>query len=144
MVIATKAAQKHLNKMKIKYDAVYRESEPENNEILNRANKKTITIYDITLNKALPKDTIIYVGDHINKTGENPLIGKKTEPKERFFDIRNIYFVDRKKTSITTTSLGLHFSKTTTENYPSTDIANIAILCKFLKFKTIKGRLINT
>ena len=50
---------------------------PQNYSALHSALIETqqLIIYDITTNKKYPLETIIGVNDHINRTGENPLIG---------------------------------------------------------------------
>ena len=54
-------------------------------------NKEEIHIYDLgkTLKKT-PKQIIIYINNHINKTGKNPLRGREEE-NIKFYDITEIY-----------------------------------------------------
>ena len=52
-------------------------------------NKEEIHIYDIG-NKNTSKQSIIYINNHINKTGENPLRGKE-QYNIQFYDVTEIY-----------------------------------------------------
>ena len=52
-------------------------------------NKEEIHIYDIGSNSA-SKQPIIYINNHINKTGENPLRGMEQD-NIQFYDITEIY-----------------------------------------------------
>ena len=110
------------------------------NTLINKKRKEVI-IYDITYIDS--KKETIKVKDHINKTGENPLRGKQQKLQIDFIDITNIY--SDKKEGVVTTSLGStkgkkEFKKT---KNPSTEMSNIAVLCKALEFKKIEGILIN-
>ena len=85
----------------------------------------------------------INVSDHINKTGQNPLIKKQNKLKIEFIDTTKIY-TKQKKEGVVTTSLGQRFNKKKkNEKYPSTYISNVAIICKAIGFKKITGKLIN-
>mgnify|MGYP001288599784 FL=1 len=53
--------------------------------------EQEITIYDITKTKTHPPNTIISVKDHINRTGNNHLIGHQKELKINFVDISKLY-----------------------------------------------------
>tara|TARA_B100000902_G_C27197047_1_gene857034 strand:- start:70 stop:513 length:444 start_codon:yes stop_codon:yes gene_type:complete len=57
-------------------------------------NKEEIHIYDIG-NNSNPKQPIIYINNHINKTGENPLRGKEQD-NIQFYDITEIYQQNKK------------------------------------------------
>ena len=52
-------------------------------------NKEEIHIYDIGNNNT-SKQSIIYINNHINKTGENPLRGKEQD-NIQFYDVTEIY-----------------------------------------------------
>ena len=77
--IVTQKAKKIIQqqKLKIRIDIVYNKKNINN---LINTTPCAITIYDITYIKA--KSQRINIKDHINKTGENPLIGK-----QKFFEI---------------------------------------------------------
>ena len=135
--IITKKAKKLYNK------TITQKTNQEQTTItkLKKENKnQTITIYDITTTN---ENTKTYkVVDHINKTGENPLRGKKLNNKKQFTDITKLY---KNKKGITTTSLGKKYNKEKNKHkHPSTYISNIAIHLKALGFYNIKGILINT
>ena len=54
-------------------------------------NKEEIHIYDLGKNlKKTSKQTIIYINNHINKTGINPLRGRE-QGSIQFYDITEIY-----------------------------------------------------
>ena len=140
IVIITKEAKNTINKnnLKIKEDFVYNKETI--NNLINIKNKQ-ITIYDVTYIKTNKKE--IKVKDHINKTGENPIIGNQKKLKLDFIDVTKIY--KNKKDGVVTTSVGrkaFKQNKTKKKNL-STEICNIAILCKALKAKHIEGKLIN-
>ena len=138
--IITKKSKKYVEMLNIEYDAIYQNSPK---KILNDIYEKkpnTVEIYDITTTKETPPLSIIKVSDHINKTGENPIIGIQKKFKKDFYDIRNIY-VD--KNGKITTSLGRYFKENPKEKYPSTHLSNIAILCSVAGIKKIKGSLVN-
>ena len=50
-----------------------------------------LTIYDITTTKEYPVETIFNVNDHINRTGNNPLIGRQKELGIDFTNINKLY-----------------------------------------------------
>jgi hypothetical protein len=54
-----------------------------------------ILVYDITKSKKDKQNKIFNVNDHVNKTGENPLIKKNITPK--FLDIQKTYKKQKKK-----------------------------------------------
>ena len=140
--IITKELSFFLKKRKIflKYDYIYTTPKTLINKLINNKNKR-IKIYDITnVDKKIKK---INIENHINKTGENPLIGNQKKLKIDFLDITSIYSYKNKKGE-TTTSLGKkQITKENKEKNPSTELSNIAIVCKALKFEKIEGFLIN-
>ena len=144
IIICTAAAKKLITQIKIKPDFVI--SNNYKKLLKNEKEIRRVEIYDITYNNKKKQRKVIEISDHINKTGENPLIGKKQLSSTQFFDITTLY--DYKKNNITTTCLGdKYFIFLSTRKkrppYPSTNICNIAILCKALGFSKIKGFLIN-
>ena len=101
----------------------------------------SIEIYDITHNSQIPHNEKIIVKDHINKTGNNPLIGIQSQFSEAFIDISNIYCAED---GVTTVCLGAHYDKHKKQNeYPSTYLCYISILAKAIGVKKISAALIN-
>ena len=108
-------------------------------EILQNAN--SVTLYDTTSMIKKKQGSQVYVNDHINQTGENPLI--KCSPIQ-FINLGGLYKAS--KTGITTTSLGKKYQQEKNKHeFPSTSLCLVAILCKKIK-PTIKirGILINS
>ena len=100
-----------------------------------------IEIYDITHNPQKPHNEKIVVKDHINQTGNNPLIGIQSQFSEPFIDISNTYNVED---GATTVCLGPHYDKHKHKHtYPSTYLCYISILAKALGVKKINATLIN-
>ena len=104
-------------------------------ETLQNANN--VTLYDTTSMIKKKQGNRVYVNDHINQTGKNPLI--KCFPIQ-FINLINLYKTS--KTGITTTSLGKKYQQEKNKHeFPSTSLCEIAILCKKTK-PTIKIRAI--
>ena len=107
--------------------------------LLRSAKDKGILIYDITQNKELDIKTMIYVNDHVNCTGSNPLVGRQQKLGIDFVDMTNAY--KQKNNGIITHSCGeklnLQFQ------FPSYYLAHIVILAHTLKFDSIEAYLIN-
>ena len=107
----------------------------------NKTQYKKIHIYDITYNLEHPNNTEFFINDHINRVGENPFVGK-----QRFFDIdfinvENLY--TQKPQGIITTCYGRRYAPNKTNaEFPSTHIANIAVLAHITNY-TVIGSLIN-
>jgi len=82
------------------------------------------------------------VSDHINKTGENPLI--EIQKKEiDFIDLTGAYKQKNEK-KIITTSLGKKYEKEKNNyDFPSSYMAHIIIVLRYLKHKNIQGWLIS-
>ena len=139
-IIITKAIKKKIQHLGIKYNIIYK-NEPKNliMELIKKRPKKII-IYDITSVEKEKPFSIIEVSDHINKTGENPLIGNQKIIKNNFIDIRKIY---NKESKTITVGLGRFYGTKHGENYPSTYLCNIAIIAQAVGVKQITGRLIN-
>ena len=112
-------------------------------EVLSLKKTKKIIIIDKTFyikNKKIKK---LYVNNHVNKTGENPLRGRQKIAEQSFFDITGVY--KKRDEGITTVGLGKKYLKEKNKHeYPSTYLLNIAILCKAVGFKKVEGLLINT
>jgi len=140
IIIVTEEVKKIIKnkKIKIKEDLVYNKKTI--NKLINIKNKRII-IYDITYCES--KNKILKINDHINKTGENPIIGNQKKLKTDFIDITKIYKESRN--GVITTSVGKKGFKKIKKKIecPSTEICNIAILCKVLNLRKIEGRLIN-
>ena len=102
---------------------------------------KIIEIWGATSSKKHKKNEIIKVNDHINFTGNNPLIGKQGQIKTSFPDMASVY----KKTEkgIITTSRGKHFLLDEEYEYPTEKFCYFGIIARALGIKQIKGYLIN-
>jgi len=139
-IIITKAIKNQIHRLGIKYNIIYK-NEPKNLiiELIKKPPKKII-IYDITSIEKEKPFSVFEVSDHINKTGENPLIGNQKIIKNNFIDIRKIY---KEESKIITVGLGRFYSTKHRENYPSTYLCNIAIIAQAVGVKKIKGKLIN-
>jgi len=134
IIIKTKAANKHSQK----------------GQTLIQMKKKLkqtrlhvpIYIYDITFRPQKPDKTIIYINDHVNKTGLNILRKQKNNQETNFYDLTRLY--KQHKQGITTNCLGKNYeSEKNNQENPSTTICNIAVYLKAQGFKNIYGRLIN-
>ena len=108
---------------------------------LKKLQQHSIEIYDITYNPQKLHGEEIIVKDHINQTGNNPLIGIQSKFSEPFIDISNTYSVDG---GVTTVCLGAHYNQYKNQYaYPSTYLCYISILAKAIGIKKIKATLIN-
>ena len=98
-----------------------------------------LTVYDITTTKEHPVETIINVNDHINRTGNNPLIGRQKELGIDFTNINKLY--KSEQYSIKTDCCG----KTLNPRYPypSHYLCNISILAKAIGIPKISAFLVN-
>ena len=98
-----------------------------------------LTIYDITTTKKHPVETVINVNDHINRTGNNPLIGRQKELGIDFTNINKLY--KSEQYSIKTDCCG----KTLNPRYPypSHYLCNISILAKAIGIPKISAFLVN-
>ena len=138
IIIISKEAlhQKVLSSYNYSYNFKNQNREMEKN--IQRASN--IILYDITHSLKHEQGEKIYIKDHINKTGKNPLL--KTQPIN-FVDLTSLY--TKKKNSIITTSIGEKYNLYKKQFlFPSTDIALMSILCKKLNPKAqIAGILIN-
>ena len=110
-------------------------------KILKPLKQQMIEIYDITHNPQMPHNEKIIVKDHINQSGNNPLIGIQNQFLEPFIDISNTYNVDN---GVTTVCLGAHYNKHKNKHeYPSTYLCYVSILAKAIGVKKINATLIN-
>jgi len=110
-------------------------------KILKKLQQHSIEIYDITHNPQKLHNEEIIVKDHINQTGNNPLIGIQSKFSEPFIDISNTYSVND---GVTTVCLGPHYNQHKNQYaYPSTYLCYISILAKAIGVKKIKATLIN-
>ena len=98
-----------------------------------------IQIYDSTFTPHYKRGSIIPVSDHINRTGQNPLIGNSTSKKVEFIDISNPYHSD--KNGITTDCCGEALNKTYI--YPSHHLCSFAIVARSMGIKKIQAFLYN-
>ena len=98
-----------------------------------------LTIYDITKTKKHPVETIINVNDHINRTGNNPLIGRQKELDIYFININKLYNSEQNsiKTDCCGKTLNLRYP------YPSHYLCNISILAKAIGIPKISAFLVN-
>ena len=97
-------------------------------QILANHQPQTIKIYDTTTVET--NRPIIHVNDHINRIGNNPFIGKQQQFNIDFINIESLYI--QNKNGVVTDSCG---DKTPVGRYPSTHLANIAIMCHVFKYK---------
>jgi len=99
-----------------------------------------INIYDITKKQKGNQRKKTQINNHINKTGENPLITKK-QTKIKFYDTTNAYQKSIK--GITTTCLGKRYKKEYKKfKNPSTFICHVVFILRARGYKKIKGWLI--
>ena len=136
MILCTKQAEPLVNA----FDDIYHLDQIEKfTENIISKRPTEVTIYDVTRapqNKHLSK---IYVNDHVNRTGSNPLIGRQKYFNIDFIDIKKIY--THHQDGVTTFCCGENLNKTLP--YPSHYLCHIAIICKTLMVKKISGILIN-
>ena len=98
-----------------------------------------LIIYDITKTNKHPAQTIINVNDHINRTGNNPLIGHQIELGIDFTNINKLYKSEKNsiKTDCCGKTLNLSYP------YPSHYLCNISILAKAIGIPKISAFLVN-
>ena len=98
-----------------------------------------LIIYDRTRTNEYPVETIINVNDHINRTGNNPLIGRQKELSIDFTNINKLY--KSKQNSIKTDCCGKTLNLR--YPYPSHYLCNISILAKAIGIPKISAFLVN-
>lgn len=108
---------------------------------LNNIIADAIEIYDYTYNLKHIHNEIIPVSDHINRTGDNPLIGNQNQISKPFIDISKLYSSSK---GVTTDCLGKYFNKHKKKyKYPSKYLCYASIVATALNNKKIKAFLIN-
>ena len=141
MNIATIQLQKKQPSIIEKVDTVIDPTEYINNIKLFQNIGNKITIYDLTKTTKANNNDNIYVSDHINQTGHNPLIGNQKTTNTTFIDISHKY---KSTSGVTTCCLGQKFNKHHKDvPYPSYYLCHIYILAIAMGVKTIDARLIN-
>ena len=98
-----------------------------------------IQVYDSTFTPHYKRGSIIPVSDHINCTGNNPLIDNGNSKQIKFIDISNLYHHD--KNGITTHCCGEALNKAYI--YPSHYLCNLAIVARSMGIKKIQAFLYN-
>ena len=106
-------------------------------QVLKTIETSTIKIYDQTKTREA-SGAIFSVNDHINRIGHNPFIGNQQRFNIDFINIEKLY--TQQPAGITTNSCGSHLPN---GKYPSTHLANIAIMAYVFKFR-IEAFLVNT
>jgi len=104
--------------------------------VLKTIETPVIKIYDQTKTREVA-GTIYLVNDHINRIGHNPFIGSQQHFNIDFINIEKLY--TQQTSGITTNSCGSHLP---VGKYPSTHLANIAIMAYVFKFR-IEAFLVN-
>ena len=123
-------------KINIDYDAIanIKDIKKLKKKLLEVDLNEEIKIYDMGIVTS-PSNKTCEVKDHINKTGQNPIIGNK---KIEFKDISKLY---GSKNGITTTCCGQDLNLN--HENPSHYLCFYAILIFYLGFTNIKGFIIN-
>ena len=98
-----------------------------------------IVVYDATKTKSFPPGAIISVYDHINRTGNNPLIGNQKKHEIDFIDITRVY--NRKKIAVKTDCCGKKLNKKYL--YPSHYLCIISIMAKACGINKTSAFLVN-
>jgi len=114
---------------------------PELIVILKEHHPSHLSIFDCTCRPSDAEGTQYSVGDHVNRTGTNPLIGYMAELDLGFIDVTHLY--ESSTDSVTTVCLGDSFPGQNFD-YPSAFISNIALLARALGVAKIQGTLVNT
>ena len=110
-------------------------------EEIKKHNLNEIKIYDQTFNKNRKNGEIITVRDHINKTGDNPLIGNQDKLTSQFIDISELY---ESHDGVVTTCLGKSYDQQKNHHhYPSTHMCHMSIIAKAMGIRKIQGFLVN-
>ncbi len=104
----------------------------------HRQQTDEIAIYDIS--PRLNHNRILLpVNDHINRTGNNPLIGRQHELNVEFIDISDIY--EQKINGVVTVCCG--DSEAPEEfQYPSMFLSHLSILARVLNYKKIHAYVV--
>lgn len=107
--------------------------------IIKKAGPSLIQIFDSTFTPHYKRGSIIPISDHINRTGQNPLIGNNTSKKIEFIDISNLYHCEKK--GIITDCCGDKLDKSYI--YPSHFLCNFSIVARSLGIEKIQAFLFN-
>ena len=107
--------------------------------ILNLVPPSGIQLYDCTTTSHYKRGSIIPVLDHINRSGQNLLIGNGKTKKINFVDVSNLYHCNRN--GIITDCCGKTLNSSFI--YPSHFLCNLAIVAKVMEIKKIQGFLFN-
>jgi len=102
--------------------------------------KKEIIVYDITYNKKIAQGTKVLVNDHINFTGENPLVGRQENLGVDFVDMTNVYV--KSPNGVIAHSCGNKIKKGFF--YPTHFLSHIVIIARALNYKKITAYLVNS
>ena len=101
-----------------------------------------IIIYDITESTKLLPSEYLCVTDHINMTGDNPLIGNQHIVDKPFIDISDMYAPSSSYRCATTHCLGKYFDQEKQKHdYPSKYLCHISIIAKATGHKNISAFL---
>ena len=137
-IITKELAEKlPLNHKFLQYEQV--NPQKKNNIINILKNRTIITVYDRTSTSLFNVGEILGVKDHINRTGNNPLIGNQKKLNIDFIDMNNTY--KRKPPFVITDCCGekLNFNY----SYPSHYLCNISILAKAMGLQSVSAYLVN-
>ena len=102
---------------------------------------KEIEIWGVTTTTTIQYNKIIKVNDHINFTGNNPLIGNQKRTKIAFPDMSKVY--KKNKEGIITISRGKYFLQDKEYNYQTQYFCYFGIIARAVGIKKISGYLIN-
>ena len=105
--------------------------------ILKLVTPSGVQLYDCTTTPHYKRGNIIPVSDHINRTGQNLLIGNGK--KNDFMDVSNLYHCN--SNGIITDCCGKTLNNSFI--YPSHFLCNLAIVAKLMGIKKIQGFLFN-
>ena len=108
-------------------------------DILKSAQNETVEIYDLTKSKKLNPGEIISVNDHINKTGQNPLIGKQKSLSIDFIDLSTIY--NQSNSGVITECCGEYLFEHS--DFPTHYLCNIIIIAAALKIPKVSAFIQN-
>ena len=108
-------------------------------KLLKSIKNQKIIIYDRTYNKTLQNYVIVPINDHINCSGDNPLIGHQKLLNIDFLEIGSLY--KQYNQGIITHCCGKILN--IKYSYPSHFICHIAILAKVVGIEKIQAYLLN-
>jgi len=108
-------------------------------QALNKLDSAEIMIYGLTRVSSKDIGNVIPINDHVNCTGQNPLVGRQQKLAIDFIDMTTVY--TQHENGVITHSCGKRLN--TNFKYPSHYFCHISILARALGIKKIKGFLIN-